>query len=91
MRGKRRCPFRFAFFDVCRMSKKRLSTVKELMFRDSQKLYTFRQEEANLIAEICGAQVMPTSISPLPRHDSGEQKNISRGDNTCAQRHLSIP
>ena len=27
------------------------------MFRDSQKLYALRQEEANLIAEICGAQV----------------------------------
>lgn len=41
---------------VPRASKKRLATAKELMFRDSQKLYALRQEEANLIAEICGAQ-----------------------------------
>lgn len=40
-----------------RASKKRLATAKELMFRDSQKLYALRQEEANFIAEICGAQV----------------------------------
>lgn len=40
-----------------RASKKRLATAKEHMFRDSQKLYALRQEEANLIAEICGAQV----------------------------------
>lgn len=26
------------------------------MFRDSQRLFAFRQEEANLIADICGAQ-----------------------------------
>lgn len=42
---------------VLRASKKRLGTAKEHMFRDSQKLYALRQEEANLIAEICGAQV----------------------------------
>ena len=42
---------------VPRASKKRLASAKELMFRDSQKLYALRQEEANLIAEICGAQV----------------------------------
>lgn len=39
-----------------RAAKKSLAGVKEGMFRDSQRLFAFRQEEANLIADICGAQ-----------------------------------
>lgn len=39
-----------------RAANKRLNMAKEAMFKDSQKLYVLRQEEANLIAEICGAQ-----------------------------------
>lgn len=52
-------PFSCSCLDSVRASKKRLTTVKDVMFRDSQKLYALRQEEANLIAEICGAQVKP--------------------------------
>lgn len=43
------------------------------MFRDSQKLYALRQEEANFIAEITGAQVRV-----LSKRSSRQSDNISK-------------
>eukprot|EP00903_Cladosiphon_okamuranus_P007688 g7452.t1 len=61
-------------------SKKRLATAKELMFRDSQKLYALRQEEANLIAEICGAQAtmknLQTKVHALDQEQTRQQELI---------------
>ncbi|CAM9894366.1 unnamed protein product [Ectocarpus sp. 12 AP-2014] len=61
-------------------SKKRLATAKELMFRDSQKLYALRQEEANFIAEICGAQAtmknLQTKVHALDQEQTRQQELI---------------
>ncbi|CAN0544629.1 unnamed protein product, partial [Ectocarpus sp. 8 AP-2014] len=50
------------------------------MFRDSQKLYALRQEEANFIAEICGAQAtmknLQTKVHALDQEQTRQQELI---------------
>lgn len=50
------------------------------MFRDGQKLHGLRQEEANLIAEICGSQVLEArSLARFPRGHTDSSLRVDRG------------
>merc|ERR1719199_1222744 len=58
-----------------RVTEKELAALKQDMFRQSQELFNLRKEEANLIAEISGAQSADRNLRDKIRQlDSDSQK-----------------
>lgn len=63
---------------------KSISTLKERIFKQSQELFTTRQEEANLIAEISGAQAasrnLKTKLRQLDAEALRQQELVYNGE-----------